>query len=78
MRRLDTVDPVIPISVMIRKYEKIVDQTRDSLNKAAWWEFKRRWALAAIISAYEFEINTLLQLAATTQPILRDLKRIKS
>ena len=73
MKRLDTVDPVIPISRVIRKYDKIIDQTRNALNKTPRWQFKRRWVLAAVISAYEFETNALLRLAASTQPVLRDI-----
>jgi hypothetical protein len=78
MRRLETVDPVIPISNVISRYEKVMEHTRQALMKTPWWKFKRRWVYSGVISAYQFEIDVLLQLAATTQPVLRDLGRIKS
>ena len=70
---LETVDPVIPISNMISRYEKIIDDTRETLATVPVWNIVKRNRLLGIITAYRFEVDVLLQLAATTQPFLRDV-----
>jgi hypothetical protein len=74
---MECVDCVVPVSVLISRWEKHRDSTREALAKIPWYRPRRRLMLAAAAAVYEYEINTLLELAASTQPIIGSAARMK-
>lgn len=65
------VDPVIPTSALIARWENHRDVLIAKATALPWWHWRKRAILAGSIAAYDFEINTLLELAAKQQPVLR-------
>jgi hypothetical protein len=50
-------DPVIPLSLMVSRFEKHRDYYLGKLKRTPWWAWKRRQAFAASAAVYEFEIE---------------------
>lgn len=69
------VDPVVPISKVISRMEKHYDELVDASARTSWWQFKRRWVFAGACAAYRNEINALLSLGASCQPVIGKMMR---
>ena len=67
---IETVDPLVPISVMVSRMEKHQAEFRVVLARLPWWHFKRRAMASMAIAVYDQEIDALLALAGSCQPII--------
>ena len=67
-----TVDVLVPIAAVFRRYQGYQDGLRAELNALPWWRFGARSRLVGAIAAYQFEIDAILGLAASRQPIIGD------
>lgn len=67
---MKTVDPLVPISLMISRMEKHQAEFREIVAKLPWWRFKRRAMACMAIAVYDQEIDALLALAGSCQPII--------
>jgi len=62
-------DHLIPVSVILGRLEKHLAQMRIELADTPGWRVKRRLVLAGACSAYQYEIEELLRVTASWQPI---------
>lgn len=69
---MQTVDPVIPISNMINRYENMIDDHIKCRAALRWWERRKRFAFTYGIVLLQEEIDLLLKMAGSCQPIIRD------
>ena len=75
LHHLECVDPVVPISRAIKRMEAHYDQLHMSLMLTPWWYYKRRWILSGACATYRNEIDALLTLSASCQPVIGDMMR---
>lgn len=69
------VDPVVPIARIISRMEKHYDELRLAASLTPWWQFKRRWIYYGACAAYQNEMNALLSLSASCQPVIGKMMR---
>lgn len=74
----ETVDPHIPLSLLISRLEKHRDEMLKTRAELPAWAWKRRAQLTGAVTAYQCEINAALQLAATCQPIIGKRSSLKA
>ncbi len=72
---LECVDPVVPISSVIRRLEREYEVISAAMATASWWQFKRRWIYAGACAMLLEEIDALLTLSASCQPVIGDMMR---
>jgi len=66
---VDTLDIVLPISAMVSRYEKCIEQLREDRAAQPWYAWRRRAFADAAIATYKIEINILLEMSFRNQPI---------
>lgn len=74
---MNTVDAHIPISVLISRLEKYRDAVRGARESLPWYAWRDYNLLLGAEQAYTVEINAALELAASTQPFFRNMKKKK-
>jgi hypothetical protein len=70
-------DPLIPIRTVIDRIEKQISQLEREYQETKRLEFKKRYVVQVSIAIYKIEIDKLLELAASTQPIIGKPDRAK-
>lgn len=63
------VDPLIPVSITIRRLERCRDEIIRAAAQLHFWEWRKRFLMLGAISAYQIEIDELLEIGGKCQPI---------
>jgi hypothetical protein len=65
----ETRDPLIPASVVLTRLEGHLERMRSELEVTPRWRVRRRLILAGACSAYRYEIEELLRITGSWQPV---------
>ncbi len=71
----ECVDTAVPVGTLVRRWENTAEQLLLEYSRLPWWRWKQRAWLIGAMAALRAETNSILELAAQQQPILRDLPR---
>lgn len=67
---METVDPVVPISTVIRRFENAKEACLQHRRQLPWWAFKQKAIILGAVACYDVEIEVLLALGGSCQPII--------
>lgn len=62
-------DHLLPVSSVLNRLENHLEQLRADLAATPRWRFRRRLVLSGACSAYRHEIEELLRITSSWQPI---------
>lgn len=62
-------DQHIPVTVILNRLENHLEEMRRELACTPRWRFARRMTLTGICGAYQYEIDELLRITGSWQPV---------
>lgn len=65
----EAVDHLIPVSLIISRLEKHRDEMQSKALETRWWQWRRRTLLLGAAGAYSYEIEQILGITGSWQPI---------
>lgn len=68
---VETIDPFIPVSVQVKRFENHLTEMRKTLRELPFWKVKKRWIMRGVIATYQYELDFILEWAGKQQPIWR-------
>ncbi len=61
-------EPMIPLSVLVSRFEKHQEQFREHYQNLKWYQWKKKAMIAGMVCIYDHEISMALDLASKTIP----------
>lgn len=70
----EAVDHHLPVSLIVSRLERHRDEMLRELAATPWWRWRRRLILKGGAGAYSYEIEQVLEISGSWQPIWKRLK----